>query len=118
MSVAGADDAFPAFVWPSAKKDPIPWSWATENPYRQDQFAESGHYAPTDDDLRSIAALGVKVVRYGAPWRLSEPERGRFDWTLWDRALAGCADHGLEPVVDLLHFGLPDFFDGFADRRW
>jgi hypothetical protein len=32
--------------------------------------------------------------------------------------LAGCAEHGLEPVVDLLHFGLPEAFDGFADQRW
>ena len=24
----------------------------------------------------------------------------------------------MEPIVDLLHFGLPDAFDGFADQRW
>jgi len=71
-----------------------------------------------DEDLRSIASLGVKVVRYGVPWRLSEPEAGRYDWTLWDRALAKCAEHGLEPIIDLLHFGLPNFFTGFADPRW
>ncbi len=87
-------------------------------PYRQDQFAQSGHYLRVDDDLRSIAALGVKIVRYGAPWRVSEPEPGHYKWTLWDRAFACCAEHGLEPIVDLLHFGLPDFFDGFADHRW
>jgi hypothetical protein len=87
-------------------------------PYRQDQFAQSGHYSHVDDDLGSIAALGVKIVRYGVPWRLSEPEPGRYDWSRWDRALAGCAEHGLEPIVDLLHFGLPDCFGGFADRRW
>ena len=78
----------------------------------------SGHYSHVDEDLRSIADLGVKVVRYGAPWRLSEPEPGHYDWTLWDRALAHCAEHGLEPIVDLLHFGLPDSFGGFADERW
>ncbi len=118
MSAADAGDAFPAFAWAVGEEGSDPLVLADGVPYRQDQFAQSGHYAHTDDDLRSIAALGVKVVRYGAPWRLTEPEPGHFDWTLWDRALAGCAHHGLEPVVDLLHFGLPDSFGGFADRRW
>ena len=111
-------DAFPPFAWAVGEEGSDPWVLADGVPYRHDQFAQSGHDADTDDDLRSIAELGVRVVRYGAPWRLTEPEPGHYDWTLWDRALAACAEHGLEPVVDLLHFGLPDAFDGFADERW
>jgi hypothetical protein len=118
MSTVGAEDAFPVFAWAVGEEGSDPWVLADGVPYRQDQFAQSGHYSHTDDDLHSIAALGVKIVRYGAPWRLTEPEPGHYDWTLWDRALAGCAEHGLEPIVDLLHFGLPDSFDGFADQRW
>ena len=89
---------------PIGEEGSDPLVLAEGEPYRQDQFAQSGHYAHVDDDLRSIAGLGVKIVRYGVPWRLSEPEPGHYDWTLWDRALAGCAEHGLEPIVDLLHF--------------
>ena len=113
-----AEDGFPDFAWAVGEEGSDPWVLADGIPYRQDQFAQSGHYSHVDDDLRSIAALGVKIVRYGAPWRLSEPEPGRYDWTLWDRGLNRCAEHGLEPIVDLLHFGLPDSFDGFADQRW
>ncbi len=102
----------------SAKKGPIPWCLPMESLIAKTSSRQSGHYLHVDDDLRSIAALGVKVVRYGVPWRLSEPEPGRYDWTLWDRALGRCAVHGLEPIVDLLHFGLPDSFDGFADQTW
>ncbi|MGD0313775.1 MAG: family 1 glycosylhydrolase [Acidimicrobiales bacterium] len=118
MSTAGDEDAFPAFAWAVGEEGSDPLVLADGVPYRQDQFAQSGHYSHTDDDLRSIAALGVTIVRYGVPWRLTEPEPGRYDWTLWDRALAGCGEHGLEPIVDLLHFGLPDAFEGFADERW
>jgi hypothetical protein len=114
----GGRDGFPEFAWAVGEEGSDPVVLSDGVPYRQDQFAQSGHYSHVDDDLRSIAALGVRIVRYGVPWRLSEPEPGRYDWTLWDRALAGCADHGVEPIVDLLHFGLPDRFDGFADRRW
>ncbi len=114
----GGRDEFPDFAWAVGEEGSDPVVLRDGVPYRQDQFAQSGHYSHVEDDLRSIAALGVRIVRYGVPWRLSEPEPGRYDWTLWDRALAGCADHGVEPIVDLLHFGLPDRFDGFADRRW
>jgi hypothetical protein len=109
---------FPDFAWAVGEEGSDPLVLADGVPYRQDQFAQSGHYSHVDDDLRSIAALGITIVRYGVPWRLSEPEPGRYDWTIWDRALARCAEHGLEPVVDLLHFGLPDSFSGFADPRW
>jgi hypothetical protein len=113
-----AEDGFPDFLWAVGEEGSDPLVLADGITYRQDQFAQSGHYAHVDDDLGSIAALGVKSVRYGAPWRLSEPEPGHYDWTLWDRALGSCAELGLEPIVDLLHFGLPDAFDGFADQRW
>jgi hypothetical protein len=116
--VSVSAEGFPDFAWAVGEEGSDPLVLADGVPYRQDQFAQSGHYSHVDDDLRSIASLGVKIVRYGAPWRLSEPEPGHYDWTLWDRALAGCAEHGLEPIVDLLHFGLPEHFAGFSDERW
>ncbi|MBK9180830.1 MAG: hypothetical protein IPM45_14920 [Acidimicrobiales bacterium] len=40
------------------------------------------------------------------------------DWALWGRALGACEAAGLEPVVDLLHVGLPDHAGGFAEPGW
>jgi hypothetical protein len=118
MNGVDSEDAFPDFAWAVGEEGSDPVVLADGIPYRQDQFAQSGHYSHYVDDLRSIASLGVKIVRYGVPWRLTEPEPGRYDWTLWDRALAECTKHGLEPIVDLLHFGLPEAFGGFADESW
>jgi len=118
MTMKNSDDAFPDFAWAVGEEGSDPLVLADGVPFRQDQFAQSGHYAHVENDLGAIAALGISIVRYGVPWRLSEPEPGHYDWTLWDRALRACADHGLEPVVDLLHFGLPDVFSGFADQHW
>lgn len=83
--------------------------------HRIDEFAASGHLDRMESDLADVAGLGVTVFRYGMPWRLTEPAPGEYDWTLWDRAIAACAANGLEPVVDLLHFGLPDHYPGFVD---
>lgn len=85
---------------------------------RVDQYAASRHMELLDRDLGDVADLGVRVWRYGMPWRLAEPSPGVYDWTRWDRALDACRRHGLEPVVDLCHFGLPDHFGGFCEPDW
>ena len=85
---------------------------------RVDELAASGHLDHQDDDLASVAGLGVRVWRYGMPWRLTELAPGVYDWSLWDRALTACAEHDLVPVVDLCHFGLPDHHEGFCEPGW
>ncbi len=86
---------------------------------RVDELAASGHLDRQDADLADVAGLGVRVWRYGMPWRLAEPTPGAYDWALWDRAFAACERAGLEPVVDLCHFGLPDHLPGgFGDPAW
>jgi hypothetical protein len=85
---------------------------------RVDELAASGHLDHQDDDLAAVRGLGVRLWRYGMPWRLTEPEPGRYDWTLWDRAFAACDRHDVVPIVDLCHFGLPDHHGGFCDRTW
>ncbi|MFM7617806.1 MAG: family 1 glycosylhydrolase [Actinomycetes bacterium] len=83
--------------------------------HRVDEYARSGHLDRMETDLGDVAGLGVRVVRHGMPWRLAEPEPGTYDWSLWDRMLGVCDTLGLEPIVDLLHFGLPDHLPGFVD---
>jgi len=85
---------------------------------RVDELARSGHLERQDADLAAVASLGVRVWRYGMPWRRVELAPGVYDWSLWDRALVACERHGLEPVVDLCHFGLPDHYRGFCEPEW
>ena len=110
--------AFTDFAWAVGEEGSDPVVSLDGAPHRHDQFAQSDHYERLEDDLGAVASLGVKIVRYGMPWRRTEPEPGRYDWSLWDRALRACEDAGVEPVVDLLHFGLPDHYPGFADETW
>jgi len=112
------DSAFPDFVWSIGEEGSDPIVMRQGKRYRHDQFAESGHDRHAEDDLAAITDLGVRVVRYGTPWRLAEPEPGVYDWSGWDRALAACEDAGLEPIVEFLHFGLPDHYAGFVESDW
>jgi hypothetical protein len=109
---------FPAFVVACGEEASDPLVSHEGRVVRVDQLAASGHLDHQDEDLAAVASLGVEVWRYGMPWRLTEPEPGVHDWSLWDRALAACDRHGLVPVVDLCHFGLPDHYAGFGDPAW
>src|SRR5512147_336081 len=109
---------FPRFVWSCGEEASDPLVWHDGRVVRVDELAQSGHLERQDADLAAVAALGVRVWRYGMPWRLVERTAGTYDWSLWDRAFEACARHGLEPIVDLCHFGLPDHYGGFCDPGW
>ncbi|MGH7813835.1 MAG: family 1 glycosylhydrolase [Candidatus Binataceae bacterium] len=109
---------FPEFAWACGEEASDPLVAHGGKTVRVDELALSRHLENQDADLAAAAALGIRVWRYGIPWRLTERAPGEYDWTLWDRALAACERHGMEPVVDLCHFGLPDHYPGFCDPAW
>jgi beta-glucosidase/6-phospho-beta-glucosidase/beta-galactosidase len=110
--------SFPRFAWSCGEEGSDPLVSHEGAIVRVDEFARSAHLERQDADLAAVAALGVRVWRYGMPWRQVERAPGVYDWSLWDRALAACDRHGLEPVVDLCHFGLPDHYRGFCEPDW
>ncbi len=109
---------FPPFAVACGEEGSDPLVLDDGRTVRVDEYAASGHLEELDRDLGDVAGLGIGVWRYGMPWRLTEPAAGTYDWTLWDRALDACGRHGLEPVIDLCHFGLPDHYEGFCDPGW
>ena len=51
-------------------------------------------------DAERIAAAGFNVVRMGEfAWNLLEPEPGRYDFTLFDRAVGVFASHGVSTMM-------------------
>ena len=109
---------FPAFAVACGEEASDPIVLHNGRLVRVDQLAASAHIEHRDADFASVADLGVNVWRYGVPWRITEPESGHYDWSHWDAAFAACNRHHLTPVVDLLHFGLPDHLGGFCDKSW
>ena len=111
-------EEFPDFAVACGEEASDPTVFHNGSLVRVDELAASKHLERQDEDLAAVAGLGLRVWRYGMPWRLTEPRPGEYDWTLWDRALDACKRHELEPVVDLCHFGLPDHYPGFCDPAW
>jgi dTDP-4-dehydrorhamnose reductase len=70
-----------------------------------DELSLTGH-ARRPGDLRRLAALGIRTVRYPALWeRHPDAARGRMAWAGTDRRLATMEAMGLDPVLGLLHQG-------------
>jgi beta-glucosidase/6-phospho-beta-glucosidase/beta-galactosidase len=83
--------------------------------WRRDLMEATGHYQHWPGDLEAAAAMGITHLRYGPPLHLSYPSRGRFDWDLVDQPMEVMQRLGLEPIVDLCHFGLPDWLENFQN---
>ncbi len=85
--------------------------------WRRDQMDATGHYRRWTQDLDLVAELGLSHLRYGPPLHLTYPARGRFDWAATDGPMQAMARMGLTPIVDLCHFGLPDWLSDFQNAE-
>ncbi len=73
-----------------------------------DQFAWTQHDRQWREDLKRAADSGATHLRYAVPWHWIEAERGRYEWDRADERVEAIAlDLGLEPVLDVMHFGTP-----------
>ncbi len=99
MWAVGIEDTFITAPWPATGRT-------------LDEYELTGHYQRWESDLDLIASLGVKYVRYGIPWHRIQPAPDRWDWALADGPLERLLDHGIDPIVDLVHYGLPSWLDG------
>ena len=101
-----------AFLWATGIEDTFivdPWPKTGRT---LDEYELIGHYGQATDDIGLIAELGVKVARYGIPWHRINPAPGRWDWEWTDRSLNLLVELGIEPVVDLIHYGVPLWIKG------
>ena len=85
-----------------------------------DEYELMGHYQSWREDLALARASGASMIRWGIPWYRVEPEQGRFDWSWTDQVLPYMVNElGLEPILDLMHYGTPSWLDrSFVDRRY
>jgi beta-glucosidase len=79
-----------------------------EGGVRMDELEKTGHYERFARDFQLVTELGVRHLRYGIPFHRVNPAEGRFDWSFVDQALDACRRGGITPIVDLMHFGVPD----------
>jgi beta-glucosidase/6-phospho-beta-glucosidase/beta-galactosidase len=85
---------------------------------RVDELERCFHYERWREDLGLVRELGVRYLRYGPPLYRMHLGPGRYDWSFADDVFEEMHRLGIEPIADLCHFGVPDWFDGFQDPDW
>jgi beta-glucosidase/6-phospho-beta-glucosidase/beta-galactosidase len=77
--------------------------------HRVDALETTRHYARWREDLHLTRELGLGVLRYGVPYHRMHRGPGRYDWAFADEVFAELRGLGITPIVDLCHFGMPDW---------
>ena len=85
---------------------------------RVDEMEKTRHYGRWKDDLALVRELGINVLRYGAPYYRVHQGPGQYDWAFSDEVFAAMREMGITPIVDLCHFGLPDWLGNFQNPEF
>jgi beta-glucosidase len=105
MFATGIECSYPAIETPHGRK-------------RMDELEKCGHYEHWREDLQLTLELGIRYLRYGPPYYRIHQAPGRYDWSWTDQVMPEIRRLGLVPIMDLCHFGVPDWMGNFQDPEF
>jgi beta-glucosidase/6-phospho-beta-glucosidase/beta-galactosidase len=100
-----------AFWWATGIEDTFITAPHPKTGRTLDEYELTDHCRRWRSDLELMAKLGVPTARYGVPWHRIQPAPGRWDWRHADEPLERMLELGIEPQVDLVHYGLPGWIE-------
>lgn len=105
MFATGIENSYPTIEWKGKT-------------IRQDELAKTKHYENWRDDFRLLKELGIQYLRYGPPYFSTHTGPGKYDWSFTDETFRALQDQNVTPIVDLCHFGVPDWVGNFQNADW
>jgi beta-glucosidase len=82
---------------------------------RVDEMESCGHYQRWREDFELVQDMGIGYLRFGPPIHKTWPAAGKYDWEFSDLAFAELKRRNIVPIVDLCHFGVPDWMGDFQN---
>jgi beta-glucosidase/6-phospho-beta-glucosidase/beta-galactosidase len=82
---------------------------------RMDEMEKCGHYQHWKKDFDLVQELGISFLRYGPPIHTTWLGPGRYDWSFADETFRDLFRRDIVPIVDLCHFGVPDWIGNFQN---
>jgi beta-glucosidase/6-phospho-beta-glucosidase/beta-galactosidase len=82
---------------------------------RVDQMESCGHYRLWRKDFDLLDEIGLRYLRYGPPLHTTLLGADRYDWEFADVTFAELLRRDIVPIVDLCHFGVPDWLGDFQN---
>ncbi len=82
---------------------------------RIDQMEKCGHYAHWREDLHLVRDLGIHFLRWGPALHRTFLGPEHYDWAWTDDVLDEMQGLDIQPILDLCHFGVPDWLGNFQN---
>ena len=82
---------------------------------RVDELAKCNHYRLWEKDFDLVDELGIRFLRYGPPIHTTFRGPGKYDWAFADLTFRDLRRRNIAPIVDLCHFGVPDWIGNFQN---
>jgi beta-glucosidase/6-phospho-beta-glucosidase/beta-galactosidase len=105
MFATGVENSYPTIEWQGKR-------------FRQDELAKTKHYDRWRDDFALLQELGIEHLRYGPPYYSTHTGRGKYNWDFADQTFAALHAQHVNVIVDLCHFGVPDWIGDFQNPDW
>ena len=106
MFATGIENSYPTIVLPDGRRK------------RVDEMEKCGHYNRWREDFEITKDLGIDYLRFGPPYYATHTGPGRYDWDFSDQTFAALQELGITPIVDMCHFGVPDWVGDFQNPDW
>src|SRR3982750_3621730 len=82
---------------------------------RVDEMEKCCHYKNWKEDFNLVKDLGICFLRYGPPYYKTNINPGKYDWGFTDETFGKLKELEITPIVDLCHFGVPDWIGNFQN---
>ena len=82
---------------------------------RVDQMEACDHYRRWREDFDCVQEIGINFLRFGPPLHRTYLAPGKYDWEFADLTLNDLKRRDITPIVDLCHFGVPDWIGNFQN---
>ncbi|GAC1589864.1 MAG: family 1 glycosylhydrolase [Hymenobacter sp.] len=82
---------------------------------RVDELEKCGHYKFWRKDFDLVQELGISFLRYGPPIHTTFLGPNKYDWSFADDTFRDLLRRNIAPIVDLCHFGVPDWIGNFQN---
>ena len=85
---------------------------------RIDEMEACGHYEYWWKDFDLLKELDICFLRYGPPIHKTWLGEGQYDWRFADKTFGDLYRRNVCPIVDLCHFGVPDWLENFQNPEF
>jgi beta-glucosidase/6-phospho-beta-glucosidase/beta-galactosidase len=82
---------------------------------RVDEMESCGHYDRWREDFALVQDMDIGYLRYGPPIHRTWLGPGKYDWDFADQSFSELERLDIVPIVDLCHFGVPDWIGNFQN---